>query len=141
MKENHSSTSILRFGAFEVNLQSRQLRKYGMRIRLERKPFLILEMLIESAGLVVNRKALRERLWPDTHVAFEHGLNTAMNKLRDLLGDSAENPRFVETVPHLGYRFIAPVTKAGKPKAKTHNRVITALPLERSSRPEARQSF
>src|SRR5256884_1867192 len=101
---------LVRFGAFEVNLVSREVRKYGMRIRLEEKPFQILEMLVVDAGQVVTRKALQEKLWPDTVVGYEHGLNTAVNKLRDLLGDSARSPRFVETLPRLGYRFIAPVT-------------------------------
>jgi len=81
-----------------------------MRIRLEEKPFQILEMLVVDAGQVVTRKALQEKLWPDTVVGYEHGLNTAVNKLRDLLGDSARSPRFVETLPRLGYRFIGPVT-------------------------------
>jgi len=101
--------SVVRFGAFEVNLVSRELRKHGMRIRLEEKPFQILEMLLVDAGQVVTRKALQERLWPNTVVGYEHGLNTAVNKLRDLLGDSARSPRYVETLPRLGYRFIAPV--------------------------------
>jgi DNA-binding winged helix-turn-helix (wHTH) protein len=101
---------LVRFGAFEVNLVSREVRKYGMRIRLEEKPFQILEMLVVDAGQVVTRKALQEKLWPDTVVGYEHGLNTAVNKLRDLLGDSARSPRFVETLPRLGYRFIGLVT-------------------------------
>ncbi len=114
MNEAQGSSLVLRFGTFEVNLQSRELRKHGMRIRLEEKPFQILEMLLDRAGHVVTRSMLRERLWPDTHVGYEHGLNTAVNKLRDLLGDSARSPRFVETLPRLGYRFIAPVVKPGK---------------------------
>src|SRR6266404_2366555 len=114
MNDAQSVASVVRFGTFEVNLHSRELRKYGMRIRLEEKPFQILEMLLDHAGHVVTRRMLRERLWPDTVVSYEHGLNTAVNKLRDLLGDSARSPRFVETLPRLGYRFIAPVIKAEK---------------------------
>ena len=114
MNESQGSGIVTRFGTFEVNFQSRELRKHGMRIRLEEKPFQILEMLLDRAGLVVTRSMLRERLWPDTYVGYEHGLNTAINKLRDLLGDSARSPRFVETLPRLGYRFIAPVVKPGK---------------------------
>ena len=114
MNEAQSSSIVTRFGTFEVNFQSRELRKHGMRIRLEEKPFQILEMLLDRAGDVVTRNMLRERLWPDTYVAYEHGLNTAVNKLRDLLGDSARSPRFVETLPRLGYRFIAPVIKPEK---------------------------
>ena len=110
MNHIQSMAALVRFGAFEVNLVSRELRKHGMRIRLEEKPFQILEMLLVDTGQVVTRKVLRERLWPDTVVGYEHGLNTAVNKLRDLLGDSSRSPRFVETLPRLGYRFIAPVT-------------------------------
>src|SRR5260370_35846391 len=114
MNEAQSSGIVTRFGTFEVNFQSRELRKHGMRIRLEEKPFQILEMLLDGAGDVVTRSILRERLWPDTYVAYEHGLNTAVTKLRDLLGDSARSPRFVEALPRLGYRFIAPVIKPEK---------------------------
>jgi DNA-binding winged helix-turn-helix (wHTH) protein len=114
MHETQSASFLVRFGTFEVNLHSRELRKHGMRIRLEEKPFQILELLLERAGQVVTRSTLRERLWPDTYVGYEHGLNTAVNKLRDLLGDSARRPRFVETLPRLGYRFIAPVIKPEK---------------------------
>jgi len=110
MNHIQSMAALVRFGAFEVNLVSRELRKHGMRIRLEEKPFQILEMLLMDAGRVITRSALQERLWPNTVVGYEHGLNTAVNKLRDLLGDSARSPRFVETLPRIGYRFIAPVT-------------------------------
>ena len=101
--------SVVRFGAFEVSFESRELRKHGMRIQLEEKPFQILEALIESAGQVVRRKTLCEKLWPDTYVAFDHSLNTAVNKLRGVLGDLAQNPRYIETRPRLGYCFVAPV--------------------------------
>jgi len=111
MTEIQNAVPIVRFGTFEVDFLSRELRKYGMRIRLEEKPYQIMQLLIENAGQVVKRQMLCERLWPDTHVSFDHSLNTAVNKLRDLLGDSAQNPRFVETVPRRGYRFIAPVSK------------------------------
>src|SRR5437667_7970966 len=125
---------LVRFGAFEVNLVSREVRKYGMRIRLEEKPFQILEMLLVDTGQVVTRKALRERLWPDTVVGYEHGLNTAVNKLRDLLGDSARNPRFVETLPRIGYRFIAtvtpPDTNAPLVPRSSHQPPVQAKPLE-----------
>src|SRR6266404_5149194 len=103
MKDAQNAAPVVRFGTFEANLHSRELRKHGMRIRLEEKPFQILELLLECPGHVVNRQTLREKLWPDTVVGYEHGLNTAVNKLRDLLGDSARSPRFVETVPRLGY--------------------------------------
>jgi len=121
---------VLRFGTFEVNLHSREVRKHGMRLRMEEKPFQILEMLLERAGQVVTRRTLREKLWPDTVVGYEHGLNTAVNKLRDLLGDSARSPRFVETLPRLGYRFIAPVVNPGRPTALEGKRMLLVLPFE-----------
>jgi TolB-like protein len=129
MNDSQSATLIARFGTFEVNFHSRELRKHGMRIRLEEKPFQILELLLERAGHVVTRRTLRERLWPDTVVGYEHGLNTAINKLRDLLGDSARSPRFVETLPRLGYRFIAPVVMPGKAVAAA-KRMLLVLPFE-----------
>src|SRR6266571_6788350 len=132
MNDAQSVAPVVRFGTFEVNLHSRELRKHGMRIRLEEKPFQILEMLLERNGQVVTRKTLRERLWPDTYVGYEHSLNTAVNKLRDLLGDSARSPRFVETLPRLGYRFIAPVIKPEKAIAAA-KRMLLVLPFENIS--------
>src|ERR1700704_582100 len=129
MNETESAAPVVRFGTFEVNLHSRELRKHGMRIRLEEKPFQILELLLDRPGHVVTRRALREKLWPDTVVGYEHGLNTAVNKLRDLLGDSSRSPRFVETLPRLGYRFIAPVVKPGNPGAAP-KRMLLVLPFE-----------
>ena len=129
MNDVQSTVPVMRFGAFEVKINSRELRKHGMRIRLEEKPFQILEMLLEDAGQLVTRKALREKLWPDTYVGYEHGLNTAVNKLRDLLGDSARSPRFVETLPRLGYRFIAPVIRPGG-AAVADKKMLLVLPFE-----------
>lgn len=119
------SVPLARFGVFEVDLEARELRKHGLRLRLEEKPFLILELLLENAGRVITRKALRERLWPDTHVHYDQNLNTAVNKLRDLLGDSAASPRFIETLPRLGYRFIAPVVKPEQPSSSPKHRLAT----------------
>jgi TolB-like protein len=130
MQETQNLPSIVCFGAFEANLQSRELRKHGLRIRIEEKPFRILEMLVANAGQVVTREALCARLWPDTHVAFEHGLNTAVNKLRDLLGDSSQSPRFVETVPRMGYRFVPPVKKLGNGDAPAFRKMLAVLPFE-----------
>jgi TolB-like protein len=128
MNEIYSVSPLVRFGNFEVNLLSRELRKHGMRIRIEEKPFQILESLLLSDGNVVTRKMLRDKLWPDTVVLYEHGLNTAVNKLRDLLGDSAQSPRFIETLPRVGYRFIAPVMQPGHTAAG--KRVLLVLPFE-----------
>jgi TolB-like protein len=130
MKDMEYAAPLLRFGTFEVNLQSREVRKHGMRIRMEEKPFQILEILLERAGHVVTRRTLRERLWPDTVVGYEHGLNTAINKLRDLLGDAARSPRFIETLPRLGYRFIAPVVNPLKIVSAEGKRMLLVLPFE-----------
>src|SRR5215469_6717235 len=100
----------IRFGDFEVDLQSGQLRKHGLRIKLQDQPFQILAMMLERPGEVVTREELRERLWPsDTFVDFDHGLNNAVNRLREALNDSVEEPRFIETLPRRGYLFIAKV--------------------------------
>jgi DNA-binding winged helix-turn-helix (wHTH) protein len=103
---------IARFGNFELHLKTGELRKSGIRIRLSEQPFQILALLIEKPGEVVSRDEFRQKLWSDgTFVDFERGLNRAVNKLRDALCDSAEVPRFIETVPRRGYRFLAPVDK------------------------------
>jgi len=102
--------SPLRFGIFEVNLAARELRKHGVRVRLSGHAYEILAMLLESPGEILTREQLRARLWPaETFVDFEHGLNTAVKKLRAALGDSPQRPRYIETIPRAGYRFIAPV--------------------------------
>jgi Tol biopolymer transport system component/DNA-binding winged helix-turn-helix (wHTH) protein len=109
-----SNPQIVRFGAFEVDLSDGSLHKNGVRIRVQGKPLQILILLVEHAGDVVTRDDLRQRLWPEgTFVDFEHGLNTAVRKLREALGDHPDNPRFVQTVPRQGYRFIAPAQLAG----------------------------
>lgn len=124
------SGSIVRFGTFEVDLESRELRKQGLHVRLEEKPFQILELLLQQAGRVVTRKTLRERLWPDTHVGYDQNLNTAVNKLRDLLGDSAQSSRFIETLPRLGYRFIAPVVNPARASSPVLKKMLAVLPFE-----------
>jgi TolB-like protein/Flp pilus assembly protein TadD len=128
--ETRFSSNAVKFGSFEVNLESHELRKHGMRVRLAEKPFQILQFLLERAGSVVTRKALKERLWPDTHVGFEHSLNTAVNTLRDLLGDSAQNPRFIETLPRVGYRFIAPLARTTPSQNPLTKRMLAVLPFE-----------
>src|SRR5262250_2134241 len=96
-----------RFGAFEVHLRSGQLYKHGIRLRLQDQPFQVLALLLEHPGELVTREELREKLWPaDCFVDFDTGLNNAIKKLRDALGDSAEEPRYIETMPRRGYRFI-----------------------------------
>ena len=102
---------VVSFGVFEVDLKACELRKQGHRIRLPEQPFQVLAILLESHGEIVTRDEMRNRLWPgDTFVDFDHGLNNAVMRLREALGDSSENSRFVETIPRRGYRFIAPIS-------------------------------
>ena len=102
---------ILRFGTFEVDLRAGELRKQGKRVKLQDQPFQVLSALLQRSGDVVTREELRSQIWPeDTFVDFDNSLNTAINKLREALGDSADSPRFIETLPRRGYRFLAPVT-------------------------------
>src|SRR5262249_40018813 len=110
----------LRFGVFEVDLRAGELRKHGVRLRLQEQPFQVLAMLLERPGETVTREELRKRLWTaETFVDFDHGVNKAVNRIRDALGDSATSPRFVETVARRGYRFIADVAVAeGAPLAR-----------------------
>ena len=110
MPSSNREARLLRFGVFEVDLTAGELRKNGARIRLQEQPFQVLTALLQNAGQVVTRDKLREKIWPsDTFVDFDHSLNTAVNKIRESLGDSASSPRFVETLARRGYRFIAPV--------------------------------
>jgi DNA-binding winged helix-turn-helix (wHTH) protein/Tol biopolymer transport system component len=114
VKASSTGRSRLRFGQFELNLSEETLLKKGLPVHLENQPFHILAALLERPGEVLSREELCARLWPDgTYVDFDEGLNTAIKKLRYALGDSAENPIFIETIPRRGYRFIAPVTGAG----------------------------
>jgi TolB-like protein/DNA-binding winged helix-turn-helix (wHTH) protein/Flp pilus assembly protein TadD len=113
MEAGHQVGGRLCFGVFEVDLRAGELRKRGLRVRLQEQPFQVLAMLLEHAGQVVSREELQKKLWPaETFVDFDHGLNKAINKIREALGDSAESPRFVETVARRGYRFLADVRAA-----------------------------
>jgi len=110
MRHADDPSGRLRFGVFEVDLRAGELTKRGLRIRLQEQPFQVLAMLLEKPGELVTREELCKKLWSQTVVDFDHGLNKAINKIREALGDSAENPRFVETVARRGYRFLADVT-------------------------------
>ena len=111
---------VVHFGVFEADLRSGELRKHGLRVKIQEQPFRVLAMLLEQPGQIVTREELRKKLWPtDTFVDFEHGLNAAINKLRGALGDPADTPRFVETLHRRGYRFIAPL----------HGGAVQELPL------------
>ena len=115
------SPNVKRFGTFEVDVRARELRKGGIRIRLQDQPFEILMVMLDRPGEVVTREELRERLWPaGTFVDFEHSLNAAIKRLRAALGDDADNPRFVETLHRRGYRFIAAVEGEGQPVRNLH---------------------
>src|SRR5215471_388524 len=109
-----SPAPLIQFGTFELDLESRNLRKQGRRVRLADQPFQVLRALLLHAGHMVTREQLRRELWSDdTFVDFDVGLNSAVRKLRDALTDSADNPTFIETIPRRGYRFIAPVSSKG----------------------------
>ena len=114
MTEEAASWSGLRFGAFELDLAAGELRKNGLKVRLQEQPFQLLAALVEKRGEVVTREDLKDKLWPgDTYVDFDRSLNTAASKLREALGDSASSPRFVETLPRRGYRFLASIEPVG----------------------------
>jgi TolB-like protein/DNA-binding winged helix-turn-helix (wHTH) protein/Flp pilus assembly protein TadD len=132
--------TLVRFGAFEVDLRAGELRKQGTKIKLQQQPFRVLALLLERPGQVVTREELRRAIWPNTVVEFEDGVDAAIYKLRNALGDSAEHPRFVETLPRRGYRFIAaldgavalegeqdsPALKQRAPKARLKNWTVLA---------------
>ena len=109
-------TTKLRFGPFEVDLRSRELRNRGLKVKLEQKPFQILQLLLENPGTLVTRTQLARHLWPDLHVNFDGSLNTAVNTLRQVLGDSSRHCRYIETQPGAGYRFIASVEEIEVPR-------------------------
>jgi DNA-binding winged helix-turn-helix (wHTH) protein len=114
MPATGTEPGAIRFGVFEVDPRSGELRRNGSRVKLQEQPFQILLTLLAKPGEVITREELRVRLWAeDTYVDFDHSLNAAVRRLRDALGDSAENPRFVETVARRGYRFLAPVHANG----------------------------
>jgi DNA-binding winged helix-turn-helix (wHTH) protein len=116
----HGGARLLQFGVFEVDLSTEELRRSGIKVRLQSQPFKLLAALLEQPGEVVSREELQRQLWGTaTTVDFDHSLGIAVNKLRDALGDSAENPRFVETLARRGYRFIAPV-QVMEPRAVAH---------------------
>ena len=113
---SENGTRPVQFGVFEVDLRAGELRRNGSKVKLQEQPFQILSLLLEHPGEVVTREELQNKLWPaDTFVDFDHSLNAAIRRLRDALGDSAESPRFVETVARRGYRFLAPVNGAAAP--------------------------
>ncbi len=139
MENPGPSPKAMRFGVFEIDLQAGELRKSGVKLKLQDQPFQVLMSLLEKPGTVVTREELRKKLWDtDTFVDFEHSLGTAINKIREALGDSADNPRFIETLPRRGYRFIAPVegidgTAASRQRAPARIETATGRSRQTSS--------
>lgn len=122
------NSRITRFGVFELDLSAGELRKSGVKLRLQGQPLQVLVLLLDRAPEVVTREELRQKLWPsDTFVDFDHSVNTAVNKVREALGDSASSPRYVETLARRGYRFIAPV-QADPTPAQTGSGTATTQP-------------
>ena len=129
------TNGIFRFGAYEVDPGSGELRKSGLRLRVQEQPFQVLLVLLERPSEVVTREELRQKLWPaDTFVDFDHSLNTVVNKLREALSDSASNPRFIETLARRGYRFLAPVEFVEKQIAPGPPSIVFA-PLQTVEKP------
>jgi cholera toxin transcriptional activator len=125
---------IFRFGVFEADASSGELRKSGMRLRLQEQPFQVLLLLLERPGEVVTREEIRQRLWSaDTFVDFDHSLNTIINRIRDVLSDSASNPRFVETLAKRGYRFLAPVETPSRPQIEPKMPDAKSAPAEQAA--------
>jgi Tol biopolymer transport system component/DNA-binding winged helix-turn-helix (wHTH) protein len=125
---------LLRFGDFEADLRSGELRKAGVKLKFGGQPFQVLTILLDHPGDVVTREELQKRLWPDTFVDVDHNLNTAINKIREVLGDSAESPRFVETLPRRGYRFIGELERSEEPVVEPVVKPIATVAPARGSR-------
>jgi TolB-like protein/DNA-binding winged helix-turn-helix (wHTH) protein/Flp pilus assembly protein TadD len=131
MSSSPASVQVVRFGVFEANLRSGELRKSGVKIKLHDQPFKILAMLLERPGEVVTREELRQKLWAaDTFVDFDHGLNNAVLRLREVLGDSADTPRYIETIPRRGYRLIIAVDSVAGEKPAVENSTPAPSPLQ-----------
>jgi DNA-binding winged helix-turn-helix (wHTH) protein len=132
MEAKPSQARIYRFGPFELDARAGELRKHGIRIRLQEQPFQLLTMLLAVPGEVVLREEIQQRLWPNnTMVEFDHGINAAVKRLRTALNDSAEEPRYVETLARRGYRFIANVeTVETGPAAQPSPAVEAPIPLD-----------
>jgi len=135
MESTTSQNRVFRFGLYEADAAAGELRKNGRKLKLQEQPFRVLMLLLERPGAVVTREEVRQVLWPaDTFVDFDHGLNTAVNKLRDVLDDTASNPRFIETLARRGYRFIAPVEVVGGDPAPAPPSAVETLAQPRASR-------
>jgi DNA-binding winged helix-turn-helix (wHTH) protein len=121
---SHLSAEVFRFGAFEASVHTGELCRDGVKIHLQGQPFMVLALLLERAGDLVTREEMRDRVWPEnTFVEFDYALNTAIKKIRAVLGDDADVPRYIETIPRRGYRFIASVTAAPDSSCSTEEQV------------------
>lgn len=133
--------AIVRFDIFEIDLQAGELRKEGRKVRVQEQPFRVLSFLVERAGQVVTREELRDKLWPaDTFVDFDHGVNSAVARLREALGDSAEKPRFIETIAKKGYRFISSIQADDRPVSpdKVESEIREKGAIDRNTAPRFR---
>lgn len=131
---NESGSRQYRFGVFEANTATGELRRQGLRVKLHAQPLQLLFLLLERPGEVLTREEIRRKLWPDgTFVDFEHGVNSAVNRIREALGDKASNPRFIETLARRGYRFVAPVERIGFEKSSLAAAPEVEAPMASSS--------
>lgn len=137
MEEIRPRTSPIRFDVFELDLEAGELRRKGVKVKLQEQPFQVLALLLDRPGEVVTREELQGKLWPsDTFVDFDRGLNRAINKLREALGDDAENPRLIETLPRRGYRFVASVLTTAEPRVEPPRRALELVTPDPSPKPE-----
>src|SRR6266853_6999713 len=141
LEEFRPSHGTVRFDIFELDADAGELRKQGTRMKLQEQPFQMLQVLLQRPGEVVTREELQQKIWPsDTFVDFDHGINNAIKRLREALGDTAETPRYVETLPRRGYRFIC-CTEVPKKTAARRIQSLAVLPLENLSRDPEQEYF
>src|SRR6266702_650355 len=141
LEEFRPSHGTVRFGIFELDADAGELRKQGTRMKLQEQPLQMLQILLQRPGEVVTREELQQKIWPsDTFVDFDHGINNAIKRLREALGDTAETPRYVETLPRRGYRFIC-CTEVPKKTAARRIQSLAVLPLENLSRDPEQEYF
>jgi DNA-binding winged helix-turn-helix (wHTH) protein len=139
MKADYRARTTIRFGIFDVDFRAGELRRRGVKVKLQEQPLQILQILLERPGEVVTREELQQRIWPaDTFVDFDHGLNNAIRRLREALGDSADTPHYIETLARRGYRFIGSLVAANPPPAIPS---IAVLPLENLSHDPEQEYF
>src|SRR5215470_8475165 len=134
MPSSSLQSRIVRFGLFEADLERLLLTKQGLRVKIQEQPFHLLTLLLERPGEIITREEIRQKLWAaDTFVEFDDGLNTAIKKLRTALGDSSDNPSFIETVPRRGYRFLAPVATSPATESPAAEASAGNLPVRKGA--------